>query len=618
MKRIILPFLCAASILTAASCNDNSTDCIDVQQENITHLEPPCWWTGMKTNLVLMVNGPQIGSYDISIQGLKGVKVSKVETADSPNYAFVSVDIAPNAQTGTAYLVFKRGDEKFKYPYTISARKEGSAMRESFSTKDAIYLLMPDRFRNGDPSNDNTDDTSEKADVSAFFGRHGGDIQGIIDRLDYIADLGFTAIWTCPILEDNEPRESYHGYACTNYYKVDSRFGGNEMYRTMISEAHKRGIKIILDVVTNHSGDAHWWYSDLPFEDWIHQWPVYTHSNCVFSAQNDPYCSEHDRKCMQEGWFDTSMVDMNLDNPHLLQYFKQWAVWWIEWAGLDGFRVDTYPYNEKVPMAEWCQAVLDEYPNFNIVGEVWSNNVPQVAYWQADNPNKDGFNSHLPSIMDFPLYNAICQSINVDHENWNNGITLVYDSIANDYYYQDVSNMMIFMGNHDTDHMGDIVNRDPAKMKLIYALMATLRGFPQIFSGDELMLSASDRSQGDGGRRVELPDNWESDPIMKDVHDYFKALFQWRKTSAAVHDGKTVHFLSRDNTYAYFRILEDELVFVYANNNAEQRTIPWADYAEVKAPCQGRNVVTGQTVDFSLPVSVGPKEALVVEFKKNE
>ena len=204
-----------------------------------------------------------------------------------------------------------------------------------------------------------------------------------------------------PLLEDDEPTSSYHGYACTDYYQIDPRFGSNWKYREMVAQAHEHGIKVIMDIVTNHCGDRHWWMEDLPFQDWIHQWPS-TPSNCAFSAQNDPYCSELDRINMTSGWFDTSMVDMNLDNPWLLQYFKQWAVWWIEWADLDGFRVDTYPYNEKVPMSEWCKAVRTEYPNFNIVGEVWSGNVPEVAYWQAENPNRDGFNSNLPSIMDFP------------------------------------------------------------------------------------------------------------------------------------------------------------------------------------------------------------------------
>ena len=452
--------------------------------------------------------------------------------------------------------------------------------------------------------------------TAAFFGRHGGDIQGIEDQLDYIAGLGMTAIWNTPLLEDNEPQSSYHGYACSDYYRIDPRFGSNWKYREMVSEAHERGIKIIMDIVTNHCGTHHWWMEDLPFADWIHQWPEYTHSNCAFSAQNDPYCAEIDRENMLGGWFDTSMPDMNLDNPYLLQYFKQWAVWWIEWAGLDGLRVDTYPYNEKYPMAEWNKSVLAEYPDLNIVGEVWSNNVPQVAYWQKDNPNKDGFNSNLPSIMDFCLMSAIASSINSDSESWDEGITKVYDCIANDLYFTNVQNMMIFPGNHDTARIGDVCQKDPAKMKIVYSLMATLRGFPQIFAGDELMVTSRDLSQGHGGLRVELPLDWAEDPVSKDLHDCFSTLFQWRKTSDAVHNGATKHFIRRDNTYAYFRYTDSEAVFVYVNNNPSERALPWDSYAEMMPHIKGKghNVLTGE--EF-IPdgMTVPGKTSIVIEFK---
>ena len=584
--------------------------------DRIAHVEPPCWWVGMKTSLQLLVNGEDISSWDVAIRGGKGVSITGVHKADSPNYIFVDMDVKADAETGVYELVFSKGGESFSYPYEISARREGSAERRSFSTADAIYLIMPDRFVNGDSSNDNSCCTTEKADYQAFFGRHGGDIQGIEDKLDYIADLGMTAIWNTPLLLDNEPESSYHGYACGDYYKIDPRFGSNWKYRELVREGHKRGIKMIMDIVTNHCGTHHWWMSDLPFEDWIHQWPEYTHSNCAFSAQNDPYCSDKDRENMLGGWFDTSMPDMNLDNPYLLQYFKQWGAWWVEWADLDGYRVDTYPYNEKYPMSEWCKSITTEYPNFNIVGEVWSNNVPQVAYWQKDNPNKDGFNSNLPSIMDFCLMSAIAGSINSDSESWDEGITKVYDSIANDLYFTDVDNMMIFPGNHDTDRIGDIVGKDPNKMKIVYTLMATLRGFPQIFAGDELMVVSRDRRQGHGGLRVEFPLLWEENPVQCDLHNYFRTLFRWRQTSDAVQHGKTKHFISRDNTYAYFRYTDNEAVFVFVNNNPEPRTLNWADYAEITGSLKGiGRVVTDGSAFKPENCVINGKSSLIVEFK---
>ncbi|MCR4825065.1 MAG: cyclomaltodextrinase N-terminal domain-containing protein [Bacteroidales bacterium] len=590
---------------------------IQTGADRISRVEPPCWWVGMETPLQLLVQGEGIGAYEVRIEGPGGVSVAQVHPAESPNYLFVDVRVDKTAAPGTRELVFSKDGDTFRVPYRFEARAEGSAQRESFGTADAVYLIMPDRFVNGDPANDETPDTIENPDPAAFFGRHGGDIQGIEDQLDYIADLGFTAIWSTPLLEDDEPESSYHGYACTDYYNIDSRFGGNWKYREFVQEAHRRGLKVIMDVVTNHCGDRHWWMEDLPFADWVHQWPSYTHSNCAFSAQNDPYCSQHDRENMVGGWFDTSMVDMNLDNPYVLQYFQQWAVWWTEWAGLDGFRVDTYPYNEKEPMARWCASVRREYPRLNIVGEVWSVNVPQVAYWQADNPNRDGFNSHLPSVMDFCLQSAICQGINTDSENWDNGITRWYDSIANDVYLHDPQNMMVFPGNHDTDRIGDVVGRDPAKMKLVMALLSTVRGYPQWFAGDELMVVSRDRSQGHGGLRVEFPLDWEQDPVRKELHDYLRTLLQWRQGSEAVQHGHTLHFLTRDNTYAYFRYTDaGETVFVYLNNNPAPRDIPWADYAEItgrlKAP--GKDVISGETINFE-PRTVAGRSALVVEFK---
>ena len=589
---------------------------ITASSDCLAHIEPPCWWVGMKTSLQLMLQGPGLGSCTVEFRDAPGIKVSAIHKAESPDYLFADVEISPSAAPGTYMLEFRGPQGNFSVPYQILAREDGSAQRKSFGTADAIYLLMPDRFSNGDPTNDNTPCTAEKADSKAFFGRHGGDIKGIADHLDYIAGLGMTAIWLNPALLDNEPEASYHGYACADYYRIDPRFGSNESYRQMVRLAHERGLKIIMDIVTNHCGAAHWWMQNLPFGDWIHQWPEYTHSNCAFSAQNDPYCPNIDKENMQGGWFDTSMPDMNLDNPYVLQYFKQWAVWWIEWAGLDGLRVDTYPYNEKEPMSQWCKAVREEYPNINIVGEVWSENVPQVAYWQDDNPNKDGFDSNLPSIMDFPLYGAICRGINADKTNWDEGMQKIYDSVADDLYFNDVENMMIFPGNHDTDRIADIVDGDISRLKIVMTLMATLRGYPQIYSGDELAVRSLDRSQGHGGLRVDFDDNWLNDPARRELYDYFCTIFNWRKTSEAVQNGKTMHFLERNNTYAYFRYTPDDVVFTFINNNPHDVKIPWEKYQEftVTLPSgQWQNVVTDSIVNTK-NLTINEKSALVLHF----
>ena len=596
----------------------------------IEHVEPLSWWVGMTTPLQLMIHGIDIASYDLTIEGGKGVSVGKVHKAESPNYLFADITIASNAQPGTYWLVFTKGDTTYKYPYELQARRDGSAERTSFTTADMIYLLMPDRFANGDPSNDSTPDTEEKADRDAFFGRHGGDLQGMIDHLDYIADLGATTIWPTPLLLDNAPEGSYHGYAAADYYHIDPRFGSNALYREFVSEAHKRDLKVIMDIVTNHCGTEHWWMQDLPFADWIHQFDTYTGTNICFSTNMDPNASSKDLYIQESGWFVPSMVDMNLDNEYTLRYFIQWAIWWIEYADLDGFRVDTYPYNEKVPMSRWCEAVMKEYPQFNIVGECWTSSVPQLAYWQGGNANKDGFDSHLPAIMDFPLHDAMRAGLSETNPGWGQGMTRVYDCLSHDFLYHDLSNMMIFAGNHDTDRLGDVVGRNPNKAKLALTMMATMRGLPQVFVGDEMMFVSKDLSQGHGGLRVDFPGGWEGDKVnlftaegraqhaqAAELYDYSRTLFQWRKTKEVIHHGKTLHFMTRDNTYGYFRYDDDDVVFVYINNSQEPKHLPWSYYAEItEGLSAGRNVITGETVTLSDDTVVAPEQALVVEFSR--
>ena len=595
----------------------------------VSRVEPLSWWVGMQTPLQLLVQGEGISEYDLRIEG-DGVAITQIHKAESPNYLFVDVAVAANAKAGTRYLVFTRGEEEFKVAYNFDERRAGSRERTSFTTSDAIYLLMPDRFADGDPSIDSTEDTLEKANRKNLHGRHGGDLQGIIDHLDYIAELGMTAIWSTPLLLDNEPAFSYHGYACSDYYHIDPRYGTNELYRTYVEEAHKRGIKILMDIVTNHCGMAHWWIKDLPFADWIHQFDTFTRTNAIFSTNMDPNASQYDLELHESGWFDTSMPDMNLDNPYLLQYFKQWAVWWIEYADLDGFRVDTYPYNEKEPMSEWCKAVLAEYPNFNIVGECWTGDIPQLAYWQGGNPNKDGFDTHLPSIMDFPLRDAICAALPTDSLRWGEGMIRVYNTLADDFVYHDLSKMMIFVGNHDIDRVADVLKGNTKRVKLAMTMLATMRGIPQMFAGDELMLRSVDPSQGHGGLRVDTPGGWKEDQVnlfdvvertgdAKEIFDHTSKLFQWRKTKEVIHNGRTLHFAGSDNTYAYFRYNDEEAVFVFVNNSRGRKQVPWSHYAEMSSTlaAEGVNVLTGEPCTISDQTVVGAREALVVEFKRN-
>ncbi|MBO6067577.1 MAG: cyclomaltodextrinase N-terminal domain-containing protein [Bacteroidales bacterium] len=625
-------------------------------ESQVQRVEPLSWWTGMTTDLQLMVQGPAIAEYDVAVEG-KGLTVKEVHKADSPNFVFIDMAVK---SAGEYNLVFTRGDESFKYPYIIREREKGSRERESFTTADMIYLIMPDRFSSAFMDNDEqwqggeyfdgsarpwrvpeTPDEVNRADAVA---RHGGDIQGIMNHLDYIAGLGATAIWCTPLLLDNQPQESYHGYACADYYHIDPRFGDNELYKKFVEEAHAHGLKIIMDIVTNHCGTAHWWMEEAPFKDWYHSSSPYVQMNALFSVYMDPNASVRDRERQESGWFVPSMPDMNLDNPYVLKYFQQWAVWWIEYAGLDGLRVDTYPYNEPEPMSRWCKAVTDEYPNMNIVGECWDSKITQLAYWQKDNPNADGFNSNLPSIMDFPLEGAIKQALNEDYVNWDEGMTRVYTVIAQDFAYKDLGHMMTFFANHDHARTGDVLREDPARMKLAITLLATLRGIPQLYYGDEMMfLERKDVPSHDGAKRIDFPGGWEDDTIdlfdkdgrelapriyehAGELHDYTANLFNWRKGNKAVQEGKTLHFLSRanigssnitDNTYAYFRYTDTDAVFVYINNSFEPHALDWDHYREfVEGPVNGRDVLTGENITLRNGITIAPKSALVVEFKR--
>ena len=598
-KLVLLATFIAMSITACDTARENVA--AEAAGDRIVRAEPLSWWVGMRTPLQLMVQGKDISSCEVEMaRGTRGVRVTATHKADNADFLFIDIDIAPDAAAGEYEIIFTRGEERFVLPYRIDSRREGSAARQSFTTADMIYLLMPDRFANGDPANDATEDTREKPDRAGFFSRHGGDIQGMIDHLDYIASTGATAIWSTPLLLDDEPHGSYHGYACADYYHIDPRFGSNELYRTFVAESHRRGLKVIMDIVTNHCGSAHWWMRDMPFEDWVHRFPQYTRTNNLFSTNMDPNASHADLEIQESGWFDRSMPDMNLDNPYLLQYFKQWAVWWIEYADLDGLRVDTYPYNEKEPMSEWCRAVREEYPDINIVGECWTGNIPQLAYWQGGNANRDGFDSHLPSIMDFPLRDAICEALSGDSLREGRGMSRVYETLSNDFVYHDLSHMMIFTANHDTDRIGDVVRRNPDRMKLSMTLLATMRGIPQIFAGDEMMFTSKDRSQGHGGLRVDFPGGWEGDEVslfdaaqrdsvQQELFDYTRRLFEWRKGKKVIHSGRTLHFAPRGNTYAYFR---------YDDTH------------------NGRNVLTGEAFEPSDSTRVGARQALIVEFER--
>ena len=577
----------------------------------IQQVEPLCWWTNMQTPLTLMFHGQDLQDAQVSVQqivrgkAMRGACLGLIPTAqhnaESPNYLFVDMTVN---QPGTYRITLKKGNKKATYDYVIAERREGSRERQSFTAEDVVYLIMSDRFVDGDPSNNSTANTREKADKNNVNGRWGGDIQGIINSFDHIAKLGCTAIWPTPMLGDDEAAWSYHGYACSDYYHIDPRYGDNAQYALMVQKAHEKGLKILMDMVPNHCGAAHWWIKDLPYQNWINQFPTFTNTNNVFTANYDINASEYDRLLSNRGWFDSPMPDMNLENPDLLKYFQQWAIWWVEFADLDGLRVDTYPYIEKIPGSQWLKAIREEYPNINIVGECWTRPAPAVAYWQSGAKNFDGFDSNLPTVMDFPVEEAIRQALENDGRGWGNGLTRVYDAMTMDYMYADVNKLLTFLGNHDMARITDVVkDKDLRRVKLGYVLLATMRGIPQLLYGDEYAMTSANTEDVNNHSylRAPLPQGDEVTPVMQDMFDFQSALFQWRKKEPVLHWGKTMHFLSRDNTYAFFRYNDNEAVFVFANAAEEPRVIPTAHYAEIlgRYNAVGINPLTGEKVDLS-------------------
>ena len=595
----------------------------------ISQVEPLCWWTNMETPLTLMFHGTDLQDAQVSVQEVMNGKVMRGQchglvprsqhNAESPNYLFVDFGVF---QPGTYRITLKKGKKSASYDYTIAERRAGSKERSSFDASDVVYLIMSDRFVDGDASNNSTANTKEKADKSNVNGRFGGDIQGIINSFDHIAKLGCTAIWPTPLLCDDEAAWSYHGYACSDYYHIDPRYGSNSLYVQMVQQAHEKGLKILMDMVPNHCGAAHWWMEDLPYQDWINQFETFTNTNNVFTANYDINASEYDRKLSNRGWFDTPMPDMNLENPDLLKYFQQWAIWWIEYANLDGLRVDTYPYIEKQPGADWLSAIRNEYPNINIVGECWTRPAPAVAYWQSGTKNFDGFDSNLPTVMDFPVEEAIRQALENDGQGWGNGLTRVYDAMTMDYMYADVNKLFTFLGNHDMARITDVVkDKDPRRVKLAYVLLATMRGIPQVLYGDEYAMTSANLEDPSNHSylRAPLPLGNAVTPAMQDMFDFQSALFQWRKNEPVLHFGKTMHFMARNNTYAFFRYNEDEAVFVFANASDETRRIPTETYAEIlsKYNAVGINPLTGEKVDLSKDgLEVKGLSTLIVKLKK--
>ncbi|MEG1585325.1 MAG: glycoside hydrolase family 13 protein [Bacteroidales bacterium] len=587
----------------------------------IRRIEPMNWWVGMKEPVVqLVVYGENIAAWRPEIV-YPGVTVSKVVTTENPNYLFLYLNIAPETQSGEVPVTFTNGRKKITSNYPLLAREAGSAERKGFDSSDAMYLLMPDRFANGNPDNDSHPQMKEKVNRADMNGRHGGDIQGVINQLDYLQDLGFTALWSTPMMEDNLPVYSYHTYAISDFYNIDPRYGTREDYKRLASEAKKRGIKLVMDVVTNHAATEHYMVKDRPTKDWIH--PKERCNFRVWTVQ-DPYAAQADKNLNSQGWFDDTMADLNQNNPLFMDYLTQNAIWWIEYAGLSGLRIDTYPYNYPQAMSRFNKQVLGEYPNLNIVGEVWMHEPMEVAYWQKDARNIDGFNSGLPAVMDFPLNDAL-NLFTREKQGWEDGIMRIYKNFTRDYLYPDPDNILIFADNHDTQRLWKQIDGKIPDFKLIFTLLSTVRGIPQVYYGTEIMMTGV-KEVGDGDIRRDFPGGWPGDPVnaftaegrtaeQNEVFNYMRTLLNWRKQNPVIHSGKMMHYVPQDEVYVYFRYNDDKKVMVVLNNSdTDAKTLQLDRYGEMlKGVSGGKDVVSGKRYPLADTLTVPAKSSLILE-----
>jgi len=591
----------------------------------IDKMEPPFWYAGMHNpELQIMFYGKNIAQYEASVSN--NVVIKNVVKTENPNYIFITIDTKNTPASDFVFSFKNKNKVAFTKKYTLKARRPNSAQRKSFDSSDMIYLIMPDRFANGNPNNDTDKSLNEKADRNTPGGRHGGDIEGIIKHLDYLEELGVTALWSTPLCEDNDKTHSYHTYGQSDVYRIDPRYGTNEDYARLSAELKKRNMKLIKDYVTNHWGAEHWMYKDLPTYDWVHQFPGFSQSNYRMTTQFDTNASAIDAKNCMDGWFVPSMPDLNQSNPLVLNYLIQNAIWWIEYADLDGFRVDTYSYNDKVGIAKWTKAITDEYPYFNIVGEVWMHDQAQMSYWQKDSPISaiQSYNSYLPSVMDFTLHDAFGSVFNEDKASWNDGMIKVYDNFANDFLYANTNNLLTFVENHDTGRFNQIYKNDFKKYQMAMALIATVRGIPQTYYGSEIGM-AGDKGKGDADIRQDFPGGWNGDKNnaftksgrteeQNKFFDFTSKLFQWRKNKTVIHTGKMTHYIPEDNVYVYFRHDDKETVMVVINNAAETKTFKTKRFQEnIKNFTAGKDILTGKSIDIKNEISLDGKSVLILE-----
>ena len=607
-------------------------------QDFIYHMEPPNWWVDMRSNeFQLMIHGEKVGECEVAIEN-EDVKILKTKRLSNPNYLVLDLEILRSNKAFDFVLTFSKDGVVYEN-YKYKLLKKSTVRRETFNSSDVIYLITPDRFANGDPKNDQVKKLAEKkVNRKKPYARHGGDIQGIIDHLDYISDMGFTSIWSTPMLENNMEKGSYHGYAITDMYKVDPRMGTNELYKELSITARKKGIKIIKDVVLNHIGSNHWWMEDLPSEDWINNRGVYKQTTHRREALHDPYMVKSQIKDFVEGWFVETMPDLNQRNKILATYLIQNSLWWIEFAQLSGFRVDTYPYSDRNFLYRWNKAIQTEYPGFNIVGEEWTLDKSIIGLWQISGERKNGQSqgllqkrdrSNVPSLMDFPLHDAIIKAMSPKEKKWDDRLLHIYRNLASDYLYPDPDNMVIFLDNHDMSRCFYQLKHDFDYWKMAHAFLLTTRGIPQVYYGTEILMSDSTNPGDHGTLRADFIGGWETDKLnafegkiagkRKEAQEYLKNLLNWRKNCTPIHEGQLRHFppTFENELYVMCRFDEERLVLLIMNNDGGKKQVKPSDYINQIKPSKnnhlGFDVIGKNEIDINEIIQIPSKSFLLMD-----
>ncbi len=592
----------------------------------IKKVAPSFWWAGMKNpELQILLYGEDLALSDVSVSG-EGIYLKETVRQDNPNYLLLYLDLS-EAKAQTFQILLKYGKKKLQIPYELKSRVRRGEDVKGFTSEDVLYLIMPDRFANGNPENDVVDGMREKKiDRADAFARHGGDIQGISNHLDYIADLGVTAIWLNPTQENDMESGSYHGYAITDYYQIDRRFGSNEDFCALVEKAHERNLKVVMDMIFNHCGSENYLFKDKPSKEWFNYHSNYVQTSFKTVSVMDIHTSAYEKKIATDGWFTSVMPDFNQRNRHVARYLIQSSIWWIEYAGINGIRQDTHPYADFDFMSQWCKEVLDEYPYFNIVGETWLNSNVLVSYWQKNSKLAAPLNSNLPTVMDFPLQALMNQAFDEETGEWGGGLYKLYDYQTQDLVYANPMNLLTFLDNHDTSRFAqtDEMAKNLKRYKQAMVFLLTTRGIPQIYYGTEILM-IGDKGKGDGDLRKDFPGGWQGDTRNcfvengrteqeNEAFEFTRQLLNWRKGNQVIGKGSLKHYSIQNGVYVYQREFNGKSVVVIMNGTDDSKELDLAPYQEILPRENTLDILTGKDVNLSGKLRLNGRENLILNF----